>query len=153
MFVDAPTLVAAHQLPAGDGALVQREGRDYCLHRTAVGHQGHDGDHQLVRFVRPVERGAFGFTESLGASFAAVASLLLAVDHDVALTCSAVGPATAIVAKSLLRVHMRILLLALNTNKSAAGPACSSTSWLNHGCLGCCRVFSEVRLITFNTKI
>jgi len=58
------------------------------------------------------------------------------MDHDVSLAGSAVGPATLVVAESVVRVHWRILLLALGTNKSAVGPACSSTPWLNHGSLG-----------------
>src|SRR5215211_3049874 len=32
---------------------------------------------------------------------------------------------------------LRVLLLMLSPNKSAAGSACSSTPWLNHGRLGC----------------
>jgi hypothetical protein len=60
--------------------------------------QGHDGDHQFVRFVRPIKHSPFGFAESLGAAFAPVAALFLTVDHDVAPARSAVGPATLIVA-------------------------------------------------------
>jgi hypothetical protein len=41
-----------------------------------------------------------------------------------------------VVAESSVRVHACVLLLTLNTNKSAAGPACSSTPWLNHDSLG-----------------
>jgi hypothetical protein len=37
--------------------------------------------------------------------------------------------------------------LTLNTNKNDAGPACSSTPWLNHGSLGCYRVGFHVRFI------
>jgi hypothetical protein len=39
---------------------------------------------------------------------------------------------------------MRILLLTLNTNKNDAGPACSSTPWLNHGSLGCYQDIPDV---------
>ena len=49
---------------------------------------------------------------------------------------SSVGLATLVVAKSLVRVHKRILLLMLDANKCAAGPASSSTLWLNYGSLG-----------------
>ena len=74
----------------------------------------------------------------LAAPFALVSALFLAVDHDVALAYSGVGPATLVVAESFVRVHIGgILLLALDTNKGVAGPACSSTPWLNHGSLGC----------------
>jgi hypothetical protein len=59
------------------------------------------------------------------------------MEDDMSLARSAVGSATLVVAKSFLRVHIaRILLLALDTNKNAAGPAYSSTPWLNHGSLG-----------------
>jgi hypothetical protein len=44
---------------------------------------------------------------------------------------------------------MRILLLTLDTNKGAAGPACSSTPWLNHGSLGCYRDLSPESIITY----
>ena len=115
-------------LPASDGAFVEAKGCNYCLKRTSICQNRHDGGEQLMRVVHPVESCAFSFAERFGASLAAVTSPFLAVHHDVILTRSAVGPATAIVAKSFLRVvHATIGLLSLDTNKSAAGPACSST--------------------------
>jgi hypothetical protein len=73
---------------------------------------GHDGgDQLLMRLVHSVECTTFGGRESLAASFAAVAPLFLAMDHDVALTRSAVGPAVSVVAESFLRVHADSLLL------------------------------------------
>ena len=136
MFVEAPALVPAFALPAGDGALVQREGRDDGLRWAAVCQQGYDGHDQLMWLVHPVESCALGGREGSAASFAAVAALFSAMDHDMSLGGSSVGPATLVVAESSLRVHMRILLLTLDTNKDAAGPACSSTPWLNHDSLG-----------------
>jgi hypothetical protein len=46
---------------------------------------------------------------------------------------------------------MRILLLTLNTNKNDAGPACSSTPWLNHGSLGCYQTVFFIRKPLFLT--
>ena len=82
---------------------------------------------QLVRLVRPVERGALGGRKGLAASFAAVALLFLAVDHDVSFSRSCVGPAASVVAKLFVRVHWRLLLLTSDTSKGAAGPAFRAT--------------------------
>ncbi len=137
VFVNPPALPPTLALPATDGTLVQREGRDDGLWRAAaVCQQGYDGHDQLMWLVRPIERRALGGGEGLAASFASIAALFSTVDHDVSFSRSSVGPATLVVAESSLRVHARVLLLTLNTNKSAAGPACSSTPWLNHGSLG-----------------
>jgi hypothetical protein len=57
-----------------------------------------------------------------------------------------------VVAESSVRVHACVLLLTLNTNKSAAGPACSSTPWLNHDSLGCYRLATIRSLTTFNDQ-
>src|SRR5215204_166677 len=127
VLVEASALPAAHQLPAIDGAFVQTESRNDGLGRAAVGQQGYDGRDEGVRLVHPVERGALGGRKGLGAPFAAVALLFLAVDHDVTFSCSSVGPAALVVAKSLLRVHWRLLLLTLDTSKGAAGPAFRAT--------------------------
>jgi hypothetical protein len=122
MLVEAPALVPAFTLPAGDGALVQREGRDDGLNRAAIRHPGYDGDHQLVRLVCPVECSPFGFAESLGAPLALVAALFSAPDHDVSLARSAVGPATSGVAVSFVRVHARILAVYLFVEHGAGWP-------------------------------
>jgi hypothetical protein len=45
------------------------------------------------------------------ATFEATATFFLAMDHDMSLARSSVGPATLVVAKSFVRVHKRILLL------------------------------------------
>src|SRR3712207_5058377 len=63
VFMEAPALVCPPVLPAGDGALVQPEGRDDSLSRTAVSQQDHYGYYQLVWLVHPVEGGAFGGRE------------------------------------------------------------------------------------------
>ena len=138
VLVEASTLLSAHQLPAIDGAFVQTESRNDGLRRAAVCQERHDGCDQLMRLVRSVESCALGGGEGLAASFVSIALLFLAVDHDMSLARSCVGPAASVVAKSLLRVHVRVvLLLALDTNKGGAGPACSSTLCLDHGSLGC----------------
>ena len=54
VFMDPLAVPSALTLPAMDRALVEAEGRDDGLERTYVCKQGHDGYHQLVRFVRPI---------------------------------------------------------------------------------------------------
>jgi hypothetical protein len=125
--VEALALASAHQLPAIDGAFVETEGRDDGLRWAAVRQQGCDSSDQLMRLVRSIESCALGGRKGSAAAFASVASLFLAVDHDVAFSCSTVGPAALVVAKSLLRVHWRLLLLTLDTSKGAAGPAFRAT--------------------------
>src|SRR3712207_6564067 len=92
LFVNPPALPPALALPARDGTLVQRKGRDYGLWRAAVCQKRHDGYDQLVRLVRPVESWALGGGEGSAASFAAIAALFSAVDHDRSLARSSVGP-------------------------------------------------------------
>jgi hypothetical protein len=47
-------------------------------------------------------------------------------------------PLTNLAASNILSAgSMHVLLLMLSPNRSAAGSACSSTPWLNHGWLGC----------------
>src|SRR5215212_1477280 len=123
VLVEASALPAAHQLPAIDCAFVQSESRNDGLRRAAVCQRGYDGRDEGVRLVHPVERSALGGRKGLSAPFAAVALLFFAVDHDVSFSRSGVGPAAFVMAKSLLRVHERLLLLTSDISKGAAGPA------------------------------
>ena len=60
------------------------------------------------------------------------------------LLCRNAACYTLVVAESDVRLHIaRILLLALGTDKGVAGSACSSTLWLNHGSLGCYRLWDR----------
>ena len=81
--------------PVGDGPLVEPEGGDDRLDRTAVAEQGdHDG-HQVDGLLEAVERGVAGGGEGAAAGRAAVAPFLAAMDADVAeaelAPCGAVG--------------------------------------------------------------
>src|SRR5829696_10058546 len=129
MLVDPPALRAGFSLPAGDGALIHIEGDDNSLHRTAVGKQRHDCEHQPPRFVHPVEGGVFGLGEGPPTAFAAITALLVAMDHEVALSRTAVGAAAPVVTESPMRVHADThpLFGGQRPNKDAAGPAYSST--------------------------
>jgi hypothetical protein len=140
VLVDAPALPSAHQLPAMDRVFVETEGRNDGLHRAAVGHQGHDGGEQLVRLVHPVERAALGSGEGLVAPFTAVAPLFFAVDYDVSLSRSSVGPALSVVAESFVRVHRRLLLLTSDTSKGVSPDPFSFNSFLIHVSVGCNRI-------------
>jgi hypothetical protein len=84
--VDPSALRAGFLLPAGDGALIHIEGHHDSLHRTALGKQRHDCEHQPPRFVHPVEGAVFGLGEGPPTAFAAITALLVAMDHDVTLT-------------------------------------------------------------------
>src|SRR5215218_1116941 len=129
MLVDPPALSAGFSLPAGDGALIHIEGDDNSLHRTAVGKQRHDCEHQPPRFVHPVEGGVLGLGEGPPTTFAAITALLLAMDHEVALSRTAVGAAAPVVTEVPVRVHAHThpLFGGQRPNKDAEGPAYSST--------------------------
>src|SRR5215216_7181495 len=129
MLVDPPALRAGFSLPAGDGALIHIEGDDNSLHRTAVGKQRHDCEHQPPRFVHPVEGGVLGLGEGPPTTFAAITALLLAMDHEVALSRTAVGAAAPVVTELPVRVHADThpLFGGQRPNKDAEGPAYSST--------------------------
>src|SRR5215217_4007457 len=129
MLVDPPALRAGFLLPAGDGALIEVEGDDNSLHRTAVGKQRHDCEHQPPRLVHPVEGGVFGLGEGPPTAFAAITALFVAMDHEVALSRTAVGAAAPVVTELLVRVHADThpLFGGQRPNKDAAGPAYSST--------------------------
>src|SRR5215212_5585023 len=96
MLVDPPALRAGFSLPAGDGALIHIEGDDNSLHRTAVGKQRHDCEHQPPRFVHPVKGGVFGLGERPPTANATITALLLAMDHEVALSRTTVGAAAPV---------------------------------------------------------
>src|SRR5215204_1713976 len=129
MLVDPPALRAGFLLPAGDGALIEVEGDDNSLHRTAVGKQRHDCEHQPPRLVHPVEGGVFGLGEGPPTAFAAITALFVAMDHEVALSRTTVGAAAPVVTELLVRVHADThpLFGGQRPNKDAAGPAYSST--------------------------
>src|SRR5512135_1440079 len=92
-------------LPGGDRPLIEPEGGDDGLHRTAVAEQGdHDG-HQVDGFLEAVERRVARGGESLAAGEASVTTLLPAMHADVAESelsaCGAIG----VVAELSERVH------------------------------------------------
>src|SRR5215208_6359301 len=129
MLVDPPALRAGFLLPAGDGALIEVEGDDNSLHRTAVGKQRHDCEHQPPRLVHPVEGGVFGLGEGPPTAYAAITALFVAMDHEVALSRTTVGAAAPVVTELLVRVHADThpFFGGQRPKKDAAGPAYSST--------------------------
>src|SRR5215213_2063705 len=129
MLVDPPALRAGFLLPAGDGALIEVEGDDNSLHRTAVGKQRHNCEHQPPRLVHPVEGGVFGLGERPPTTKTAITALFVAMDHEVALSRTTVGAAAPVVTELLVRVHADThpLFGGQRPNKDAAGPAYSST--------------------------
>ncbi len=90
-----------------------------------------------MRLMYPVEGSALRLTEGGAASLAPVAPLFLAMDHDVSLPGSPVGPTGLVVAELLSRVHGALLLLTLYTSKDAPESAFRSTHPHIHGCVGC----------------
>src|SRR5581483_6475614 len=103
--VDAVPLRPGPRLPGRNGPLVQSEGRDDGLDRTAVGEQGHHRDHQLDRVVEAVEGGVAGGAEGLPAALAPIPLLSLALDDDVALSHAPTGATGRVVAELTLGVH------------------------------------------------
>jgi hypothetical protein len=67
------------------------------LHRTAVSKQRHHREYQPLRLVYSVEGSTLGLREGTAATLAAITALLLAVDHDVTLSQTAIGAATSVV--------------------------------------------------------
>src|SRR5215217_6215363 len=117
-----PALQAGFLLPAGDGALIEVEGGDDGLHRTAVSKQRHHREYQPLRLVYSVEGSTPALGEGPPATLAAITALLLAVDHDVTLSRTAVGAATSVVTELPVRVH-----------------ANTSLVWRSETKQGCCR--------------
>src|SRR4051812_44765842 len=95
--------------PGGDGPLVEAEGGDDRLERTAMAEQGESYGHHLGRLLEAVERGVMGGGESSVTGGAAVAPLLAAVDADVAEPELPPSGAVGVVAELVLRVHRRSL--------------------------------------------
>jgi hypothetical protein len=79
--------------------------------------------------VHPVEDGVFGLGEGPPTTFAAITALLLAMDHEVALSRTSVGAAAPVVTELPVRVHADThpLFGGQRPNKDAVGPAYSST--------------------------
>src|SRR5215217_4456280 len=127
MLVDPPALRAGFLLPAGDGALIEVEGDDNSLHRTAVGKQRHDCEHQPPRLVHPVEGGVFGLGGRRPTAIEAITALLLAMDHYVVLAAAAVGAAAEIVTELLVRVHADLPCWLRSSAKVWQEPAYYST--------------------------
>ena len=73
-------------LPVGHGALIEAEGGDNRLRRTAMHEQGQHQRDPIHRCAQAVEGGALGRSEGLATDFAVVALLLLAEDPNVACT-------------------------------------------------------------------
>ena len=105
MVVELAGVSAGPVAPVGDGPLVEPEGGDDRLDRTAVAEQGDHEGHQIGGLLEPVERGVAGGGEGPAAGRASVAAFLAAMDADVAeaelAPCGAVG----VVAELALRVH------------------------------------------------
>ena len=95
-------------LPVGDRALIQPEGDDDGLWRTAPSQQGDDADDQRLVVAQAIEGRALRRSESLAAFFALVAIVLQAVDDNVALARLSFGRAVHLRAECCLRVYSLI---------------------------------------------
>ena len=106
-------LDAGARFPIGDRPLVQSEGEDNGLTRTAFGEQLDDRGEQLALMVQPIKRCPLGLAESVSADLTMVALLLLIVNLEVALAKLPSGRTVCNRARYLLRVHARVLSVAL----------------------------------------
>ena len=105
MLVELLTMAAGPIAPVGDGPLVEPEGGDDRLDRTAMAEEGDHEGHQIDGLLESVERSIAGGGEGATAGGASVTPFLAAMDGDVAeaelASCGAVG----VVAELALRVH------------------------------------------------
>src|SRR5688500_4308310 len=128
MLVYQPALHPGLLLPARYRPLVEAESRADRLKWTTVGQKRHHSEHQFLWLVHPVKGGALRLAEGLLATFALVAPLGGAMDHDVSLCLASVCPAALVVAELILRVHTALLFsLTSNISKGASRPASFST--------------------------
>jgi len=98
-------LDASARQPTRNGPLVEAEGDDDSLERTAVGEQRDHEGHGLGRGLQAVARGAFRGAERLVALGAEEALVLARVDTNVALACLCSGGAVQIGAECGCGVH------------------------------------------------
>jgi hypothetical protein len=113
VLLDLLALNAGARFPIGDRPLIQSEGKDNGLARTAFGKQLDDRGKQLTLMVQPVKGRPFGLAESVSTEVAAVPLLLLIVNLDVAFAKLPSGRRGFNRARYRLRVHARVLSVAL----------------------------------------
>jgi hypothetical protein len=98
-------MLAGTPQPGRYGALIDAEGRDDGLERTAVAQQGKDDGHQLCGGPQPIEWCTFGGRKGLATARTAVALRRLALHSNVPLPHLSSSMALGVVAKLRLRVH------------------------------------------------
>src|SRR5918998_939749 len=91
--------------PGGHGPLIEPEGGDDGLQRTAMAEQGDHERHHVERSLEAVQRGVAGGDEGLATGGTAIPLLLAAMNADVAQARLPACGAAGVVAESGLRVH------------------------------------------------
>jgi hypothetical protein len=107
-----PALHPGLSLPARHRSLIETEGRNDRLKRAAVSQKSGDYEHQLFWLVQAVECGAGRLAKGAPATFALVAALFLAVDHDVPFALASVSATVFVVTELLVRVVGGVMWLA-----------------------------------------
>jgi hypothetical protein len=100
------TMVARLLLPTGHGSFIQLEGRNDCLHRTAMGQQSRHLHKEFNRFLDALDRSPASFTEGLPTAGAAIPFPFLAMHDDIPAACFPAGMTGRIQAELFLRVHL-----------------------------------------------
>ena len=108
MLVEPLTVAAGPIAPVGDGPLVEPEGGDDRLDRTAMAEQGDHEGHQIDGLLESVERSIAGGGEGAAADGASITPFLAAMDGDVAEAELASCGAFEVVAELALRVHRHL---------------------------------------------
>jgi hypothetical protein len=126
-------------VPVEHGSLIQAESRDNGLHWTAMGQQGNHDDDQFLALPQAIEDRAFACGERRVAHVADVATILLAVNSDIAPADLPSCRTGRIVAKYSLWVHWLASLSDLNVRLSLPMDSVFVNSHPDHGLMGCYR--------------
>src|SRR5512135_1171520 len=140
MLVEALPVPARSIAPGGDGPLVEPEGGDDRLQRTAMAEQGQHDDHQLGRLLEAVERGVVSSGEGPITGGTAVTPLLATVNADVSEPALPACGAVGVVAELGLRVQRRSsrgTVWRPYSEGCSVDPRFSSLYHPHHGSLGC----------------
>jgi hypothetical protein len=104
-------------LPIRDGALIEPEGGDNGLWRTAPSQQGDDPHDQFRLMTQAIEGRSLGLGEGLAALFAPVTLVAAAMNSDVAFARLPFGRTVYVRAECCLRVHSLIPVLSVGAEK------------------------------------
>ena len=144
MLVYPFALLPSSPLPTEDRALVQLEGRDDGLDRTAMSQQRDHDDNDLLGRTQAVEGRAFAGRKGPVAHMADVTAFLLTMHADIALTNLSSCRTVRIGAEYRLRVHELASFLTWQLrNRSMPVDSSFGKSNPRHALMGCYHPIKE----------